>query len=475
MSFHPPIKTFTEHKNRLCDCCKPPACLNPEVEWEEAYVPFCFYTEYDGLYHEFEEGQVAPCLPFYKKRTVTQQRSGAYSIQANEDNPALYTYTYSVDYNIGITEEYVNVISCDLQSECAEFSGDCSEYLYGIGEYARDEYGQITGWANGPFISYSKEASLENMAGMPDPWWTPEEGETEEDRPLLPEPCYLVWRGTHKVYSPIEEEIADPETGVITRTVIASGLASTTEILVYAGSPFNDILVPVNTSYIDPAVITKEYELPIECNEWREEAIASGDILEWQIIGGPSAFLYCGCIKQYPQNQDNTQPDAKALRYRIEIPPCHPGSWFRLEWDEVFFPEAYVKWFNDASIPNIELFDPNANPPPALPTITRKSWEWTGNALGDCDNSVPLNSYDFRKTIAARMSPWSSVILPPENGIIELSNYEMYCYRNDYGTKPQKTNPTGFVLPTYDENDVDRDGIPDSDEPIDPPTEEPPE
>ncbi len=89
------------------------------------------------------------------------------------------------------------------------------------------------------------------------------------------------------------------------------------------------------------------------------------------------------------------------LRYRWTVPAEHEGTYFKIEWDEIFFPADY---------------DPD-DPESPQPTLEPKSWEWTG---GD------------------RESPWSLPISPPEGelGRMELANVRWICYRSPYGTKP---------------------------------------
>jgi hypothetical protein len=158
-------------------------------------------------------------------------------------------------------------------------------------------------------------------------------------------------------------------------------------------------------------------------------------------------------------------PEVTRFRYRWKVPPCHAGSYYKIMWDEVFFPKEYLDWYDDAqtSANGIEAFDPNANPPPVLPTITPKEWEWTDAALGECDELDPENNFEFREQIESRISPWSESVFALSEGTIELSNARVICYRSEYGTKPQVLD---MYPNSYSTDDVDQDGILDEKEPL---------
>jgi hypothetical protein len=175
-----------------------------------------------------------------------------------------------------------------------------------------------------------------------------------------------------------------------------------------------------------------------------------------------------GCMASYTCSlPESSIVNYEAFRYRWRVPPCHPGSYYKIEWDQIFFPREYLEWLDDAQDPDVVAFDPNANPPPALPVITAKSWEWTGTALGDCNSTDPLNDYDYRKDLSDRMSDWSDTVETTEEGIIEMRNVRVYCYRSTYGSKPQYVTPENAITGgSYSTGDIDQDGIPDNQEPL---------
>jgi hypothetical protein len=460
MSYHPEIKTIEEWNARMCGCCPMPLCPYPELECEQKNINFCYFNEYTGVRVDYPAGEIAPDLPFYRTRDKGTSQSGSYT---QKDRFGENFLVQELDYNVGLTTTINNIVSdpedgCGYSYDCV-IIGSLKQEYYSYGTLARDGFCNPIGWDSGPFIFSSLEGTLEDFGGQPDFRWTPRTGQTEADRPLFP-PCSPVWRLVFKQYAPIEEEMDEVEPCMNTYfRVVGSSVASTSESLVYAGSPLVPIYVPINTSNLGQIVERDIYTNEITCSDFREGAESVGDsIFNGSTIYGCSASFDCGSVKHFPQDQNNTFPTAKVFRYRFRVPPCHGGSWFKIEWDEVFFPKAYLKWLSDAEMSGITEFNPNTDPPPELPTITTKNWEWQGEALGDCDWSDPLNDYNYRKEIESRVSPWSPVIVPPDNGMVEVRNVRVYCYRSEYGSKPQYGDYPDLT------NDIDQDGILDVEE-----------
>lgn len=109
-------------------------------------------------------------------------------------------------------------------------------------------------------------------------------------------------------------------------------------------------------------------------------------------------FHQCGDpledVEDSPQGLDEVR-----MRYRVIVPEYHPGSFYRVEWDEVFFPEG---WDEEGG---------------TAPTMTPKVWEWTG---GD------------------RQSPWSSEVSVPSGGrgYVEVCNVRVKCYNAPWEVPP---------------------------------------
>jgi len=231
--------------------------------------------------------------------------------------------------------------------------------------------------------------------------------------------------------------------------------------------------------------IYNDYTSEIACEEMAAELPDAPDTWPTDAADSDSAEIYTwsDCGAAFDCGNCSTPPSALRFRYRWKIPPCHPGSWYKIEWDEVFFPKAYLDWLaaaqaydpndsigSDSLATGIEPFDPNANPPPELPVLTPKEWTWEGDALGPCldVDSTPSDSSDAignelaeRDAMTDRWSPWSLTVVPPGPGTVELRNARIQCYRNPFGTVTQPIVIGDFTL-----GDLDQDGIDDSSEPI---------
>lgn len=396
MSFHPPINTFEDlisayNRTNACndDCCTPPTCPFPILECEQMMIGGCFFT------HKPETENEEDCWFKYLTKTY------GWNIN-NVDGD------YGLVVNITITETYSPVAKVALGNSIAP----CEL------EYTCD----ISGFGSTP----TEIRTLSNYAGLPDPRWVPAEGQTEDDRPILPENgCYAIWE--------VVPTIGD----------------------IYYEDFYYD------TSHPD---YFEEYSDPIDCSELRDAAIA----LEFEKTNDTcEAYYYC------PECAQFAEMSLSKLRYKWIVPPCHTGSYFKIQWQEIFFPKAYLDWYNEAlafvdptggeDILNdgITFFDPNANPPPELPVITAKEWEWEGLNLGECDNTE-TNDYQYRLALESRKSPWSNIVICPSEGVIQIHNIQIYCYRSPFGNKPHG----GGGNYNYSTNDVDQDGILDSEEPI---------
>jgi hypothetical protein len=101
------------------------------------------------------------------------------------------------------------------------------------------------------------------------------------------------------------------------------------------------------------------------------------------------------------------------LRYRFRIPTTHTGTYFKIEWDEVFYPKGW---------------DEDGGTPPSI--LAEKSVEWTGPGTGAEDDPSWLTA-------------WNIVNPPAEDGDIEIRNIAFICYHGTkFGSKPQYGGPT---------------------------------
>ncbi len=122
---------------------------------------------------------------------------------------------------------------------------------------------------------------------------------------------------------------------------------------------------------------------------------------------------------------DNTRiisANATRGKYRWKIPSSHTGSYFRVDWDEVFYP---VGWDSE------EIGAP-------VPIVTPRSVEWTG----------PGNTADTND--ASWFTVWSNVVKVPNNleGTIFLRNVLYKCYRStQFGSAPTLAISFGVYVP----------------------------
>jgi hypothetical protein len=99
--------------------------------------------------------------------------------------------------------------------------------------------------------------------------------------------------------------------------------------------------------------------------------------------------------------------------YRWMVPDSHLGSYYRIEWDEVFYPTSGAQ------------------------VVTNKAWEWSGATGGP-----PPDTH--------RWSDWALTVSVPENntGTVEIRNVKVKCYRDSgYGEKFQIINSYGIYTP----------------------------
>jgi len=135
------------------------------------------------------------------------------------------------------------------------------------------------------------------------------------------------------------------------------------------------------------------------------------------------------CDGDLPQTTE-AGAEARIFRYRWRIPVGHEGTFFRIDWDEVFYPLGWDAMIEDPENPEEEIRDPEA----PLPVLTPKSVEWTGP--GD-----PEDAED-----ATWFTEWSAVVRVPEGeeGTVEVRNVRYSCYRSRAGSKPQVAESFGI-------------------------------
>lgn len=137
-----------------------------------------------------------------------------------------------------------------------------------------------------------------------------------------------------------------------------------------------------------------------------------------------------------------------AFQYRWKLDSCCRNQKIRAEWDEVFFPKVFLAWLDEIRLQS------EPGPPPVMPTVTKKAWQWEGTPPG-CDESASWFEEDDRFLDESMWSPWSLPVLPPpgEEGIVVLRNLMIDCNPDSkWGSKPELMRG---VLPEYDASDLD--------------------
>ena len=207
------------------------------------------------------------------------------------------------------------------------------------------------------------------------------------------------WNDTTKVASSADIESYDGGGGLV-GTVNWTLAVTYTDAVTKADMEAEAALALAAEDWADIDICTAEREII------RGICIPEDEDPEDEIIPGPEPVPACvdGISERW-------------LRYKWCIPATHHGSFYRIEWDEVFYP---VGW------------DDEEAPEPPVPVVTPRSWEWEGPAGGANDeDEIEENDTD------SRCSPWSLAVKAPAEGegIVEIRNVRVLCYRSAYGQK----------------------------------------
>lgn len=195
-------------------------------------------------------------------------------------------------------------------------------------------------------------------------------------------------------------------------------------------------------------------------------AICGGDssgVLSVSSDGCSALETICGsdCYAErrmvWPQKEDMVAGGAgtyslidQALVYRWKLNKCCRNQKYRLEWDEVFFPQSFLDWLEDDSSDAESM-------PPELPEVTPRVWVWSGMPPGcesdsDESDSVEVDEFDD----PSMWSPFSLAAMVPEGreGRVYLRNLLVDCNPDSpWGSKPQLFS----TLPIFDSADLDGD------------------
>lgn len=130
----------------------------------------------------------------------------------------------------------------------------------------------------------------------------------------------------------------------------------------------------------------------------------------------------CAAMRyHYPLNLLSQRLAVTFVRYRWSIPDSFEGKWFKITWDEVFFPEDY------------EEGNPDSPQPSAVNQDMTVEWERPSDP----------ETADF--WIAG---DWHVMNPPDQPGEKRVVNIRFQCYRSpDFGNKPQVTGESFDLNP----------------------------
>jgi hypothetical protein len=368
-----------------------PECAIPIIQSQHvSKLNGCYWTE------TLSDG----CRKYYRKATRTQ-------VVENYSETVIDGFVVkwsSDDYQKERIETRVDTIGgCTTQIECSA-SGTSSSASYFVRRSNVPPFSIIA-----VFPQQEVMATLSMMGGMPDPSWYPQSGQTEDDRPILP-PCTFMFTIVTKDYT----ATIGPD-----GRVTGSTLSSTTTTYNNQGSAVSA-----------PFVFSEE----LTCDDVKNQTVVPDfDDNDTNYGAYPLSQYVCD-----PCSTSFSGVRIAKSRFRWVVPPEHGGSYFRIDWDEVFYPQSFLDWQSNSE----------PLPPPVIPTLTAKSWEWNGEALGECCGDPPDSSED-RMNNPDRRSPWGVIEAPISQGRVEIANVRYICYRSPYGQKPNLLD--GFSIINLDD------------------------
>lgn len=414
MSYHPEILTLDDWNARMCGCCQMPTCESPILECQSQPMYLCAHVDYGTTNTQ----QVR----YFKSRKTGCQVIGSAADSTN-------SRTFTSDQRNYRVETYGNTWTAG--SECPAPIVDCNA----SGGWVEESY--YLPPSGGRFIASRVEGTLSNYNGLPDPRYT-----GNPPAPILSNSsgCVPMRMIVTYMYDPVYAQTSPFN---MIGSTLRSGFPTTAYQL--SGDCYR------------PTWVTSQQIQYTTFNDYTEEihqvaATTELDQLEMSTWENTPVNTLCVPTTFWGLR---TQLISR-VRYRWRIPPCHPGSYYKITWDEVIFPIDYTAWLGTVT-------NPIADPPPSMPTIVSKVWEWSGPAMGECDFENPTD-YDTRLEDDTRASAWSQLVapalgvLPSLGSSIEIRNLRIACYRSGYG---QKMQPQGNY---YSDEDLDQDGIIDTEE-----------
>lgn len=208
-------------------------------------------------------------------------------------------------------------------------------------------------------------------------------------------------------------------------------------------NPYEYSTVPISDLQgQDGTELVTSYEMPVTFEEFFAAAESWIDAnieeaLDDFIAGGGSDSSACtpgsACGARKFSLPDVGSPFQPALqitnsRYRWKLNKCCGYKSILSGWREVFFPLAYMQWYQ--ALAGLGSGDEIPPPPVDLEALSaQRQWQWTGTpplCLGSSSASSEVDPYDEE----SMWSPWSLTLRVPtgQEGIMLLRNYFQICY-----------------------------------------------
>ena len=421
------IETLDDWNEKLaaCGCCPMPECPAPSLQSQYVYRTLCAMTASPSEYHignpspnfnpansgvPFKEASIA-----YRKMTVND--SSGYndetgSASSEVDVTVIKNPETAEDNKVGIPAYYCSKTRVDgtWSSEYTTKDGEGNVTATGSESGTFDNevatpFGASSGTGTYTWQTFDEDGNLTDS------------GSGEAAQSYGPA-WYGIWGGS---WWNVPESI--------TTTVETAGLKH--EVTGYGRTLVVQFLDP-HTKETAFAAITTPDPAP---TDWSGSALST--IIASFIVG-----------RADEANDDMRVTGAAHMigRYRWRIPFSHKGTKFKLWWDEGFFSKEWLAWKvkDDAykawekAHAEWEQSQEDPKPPeppepeepgeePAKPTLTPKSYVWTG----------PGNATDANH--ASWFTPYSTTVKVPAatEGRIEPCNVRFAGYESKFGTKPQ--------------------------------------
>lgn len=407
------IDTLEDWNQRLgaCGCCPMPECPAPDGDWQAASRTLTAMTGSASSYsigvpslqYGTDPGEVPPVERFvlYQFMRVTdtlsineidEVRNESKVVTLNKEPPIMERNRVGVPAIIGAVTRVIGSDSGSWTFYFTEDDGNGGLQRAGVsdqGSYSGsiDDTATPFGGATGPgtesYTSY------------------------DEDGNVVDSDTYAITVG----YGPAWFNFLNPDT---VNTSINGGLLKH-EVSDDERSLTVEFLDPHTTQTARDAIVPP----PVEPEEW-----STKDGLL------PSSFSV-SYVDEENGDTRLTGASCRRVRFRWRVPEDFEGSYFKLVWDEVFFPDGWDATIDD---PDWQPPDPLPDPPPDPPQVPDPNAP-TPQLLrhGELEWQGPGDPEDPDSWI---IGDWQDLEIPQAVGEVRVVNVGVVCYRSPFGTKP---------------------------------------